>query len=657
MAVSRMLKVQIVAHASIKEEIKAFLREAGVIEVTDASVEGFHGEANEAETERFGRLLEKADSAVQYLEPYVPKRPFIERLGSGPMRVSEAEIEATLASIDIDEISQRCTRFESAIRKCRDELAWSAALVRELEPWLALQAPFESLSTERYRVQFWTLSERIFDTALNLLHEKHPLSHLEQVERGGGAVRAAIIVPNEESESAAELLKQAGGVRSGFDNLTGTPAAVIDAERRRRAACEAEIAKTQDESRALSRVMPELLTVSDYFREKRGLLDVERHFHRTQRTFVIEGWMRAVNRRRLERDLAKRWSDVELAARPPREGEDPPIHLENRPAAQPFEFVMTLYGRPQYGEIDPTPYIAPFFMLFFSLCLTDAGYGFVLAGLCGLFLYGFKIRGGMRNLLQVLFFAGIITIVTGAFTGGYFGIETNVLPAALQRIILIDPLKEPMKMLDFAFLLGIIHILFGIGIRMVVNFRAHLWADAIFSDLLWILFLMALAPLGYRGILGGNVPSSVMFYCSRAAIGIAAALFVSGMRKEKNKFFGIFKSIIKFYDVTGYFGDVLSYARLLALGLATAAIALAINGIAEMVKGLPHYTGYVAFVLVLVVGHLFNITVNTLGAFVHSARLQYLEFFNKFFTGGGREFRPFRSERRYTIVKEIGTRS
>jgi len=211
-------------------------------------------------------------------------------------------------------------------------------------------------------------------------------------------------------------------------------------------------------------------------------------------------------------------------------------------------------------------------------------------------------------------------------------------------------------MLNIAFLIGFVHILFGIGVRMVVNFRARLWSDAVFDDLGWILFLIALGPLCFAYVLGGSAPPQVLFWCARAALGLAAALFVTGARKEKNKLVGAFKSLLKFYSVTGYFSDVLSYARLLALGLASAAIAVAINSIADMVKGLPFYTGYVAAVVVLIAGHTFNLAVNVLGAFVHSARLQYLEFFNKFFTGGGREFRPFRSERRYTIVRETGTK-
>jgi len=656
MAVSRMLKIQLVAHASIKDEIMVYLREAGVVEITDVSIDGFHGAADGEDGGRIASLGEKIDSAIRFLEPYVKKPSFAERLSGGTVPVSAADVAATLAAVDAEEISRRSGDLETTLRRCRDELSWSAALVKELEPWRFFTSPFEALSATNHAVQFWTIPEKAVSAALELADRMHPFIVHEEIVRSGGRVSVGVIVPRDEAPAIAELLKQTGGVRNAFESLTGAPASIIEKERNRQTGLETELEKAEADARDLAQVSPSLRVLSDYFQERQGLLEVERHFHHTERTFLLEGWIRAVDRRRIERDLTKRWSDLEIITRPPRDGEDPPVCLANRRAVQPFEFIMTLYGRPLYGEVDPTPLLAPFFILCFSICMSDAGYGLVLASLCALFLFKFKIRGGMRLLLQVLFAGALLTLFVGVATGGYFGLDTKLLPPALTRFILINPLEEPMKMLNIAFLIGFVHILFGIGVRMAVNFRAHLWADAIFDDFGWIVFLIALGPLGFAHVLGGKVSAPVLFYCARAALGLAAVLFVAGARKERNKFVGAFKSLIKFYSITGYFSDILSYARLLALGLASAAIAVAINGIAEMVRGLPFYTGYLAAVVVLVLGHAFNLAVNVLGAFVHSARLQYLEFFNKFFTGGGREFRPFRSERRYTILREAGTK-
>jgi len=166
----------------------------------------------------------------------------------------------------------------------------------------------------------------------------------------------------------------------------------------------------------------------------------------------------------------------------------------------------------------------------------------------------------------------------------------------------------------------------------------------------WIVFIVFLVPLGYNFILGGEMSPGVMDLCKKAALGAGLVVVATGARKNPNPIMKVLGGVLKLYDVVGYFGDVLSYARLLALGLATGAIAMAINGVAEMASGIP-VVGIVAAVIVLIGGHLFNIAVNCLGGFVHSGRLQYLEFFSKFFEGGGRAFTPFREEKKYSVVR------
>ncbi|MCD4690397.1 V-type ATP synthase subunit I, partial [bacterium] len=198
--------------------------------------------------------------------------------------------------------------------------------------------------------------------------------------------------------------------------------------------------------------------------------------------------------------------------------------------------------------------------------------------------------------------------------------------------------------------IGIIQIFTGLAVKMVADFKDHRWVDGILDQLLWIVFLALLVPLGYGFILGGNVPPAVNAFASKGAMIVGALVVLTGGRKTKNPIMKLLGGVLKLYDIVGYFGDVLSYARLLALGLATGAIAMAINGVAQMALEIP-IAGPVAFVLILIGGHIFNIAVNCLGGFVHAARLQYLEYFAKFFTGGGRPFEPFRTSKRYSVVK------
>ncbi len=657
MGISRMLKMQLLGHLSVKEELKKYLREAGVVEVTDVSIEQKEIKFDEESVLETEKLLEKTEAAVQFLDGYVEKLSFFERLGRGRLLTSPEEVERLSGELPLEEIWGRCDDLQNKIRAYSDELARSRELVRALEPWAGVAVALESIATEGYEMQFWTLPEKAADEELSLLKERFPLVEFEERARERSKSFLAVILPGTESEPLGEALGEMGAFHSTFANLEGTPADVMEKEKRRWKELAEEIEKAQSSARELAVVRNKLLMLADHFGERIGLGQVERYLFSTDHTFLLEGWVNAAGRRRLQEHLTKRFDDIELSFRPPTGDENPPIDLENRPAIRPFEFVTTLYGRPIYREVDPTPLLAPFFILFFALCLSDAGYGLTLSAVSAVLLIKFKPSGGAGKMLQLLFMGGIVTALVGLVTGGVFGIEAESFPAFLQRFVFINPLDEPMKMLNIAFLMGLVHLLFGIGLRMASNFRAGFVGDALFDDLLWILFLAALTPLGYSVILGGEISPELSFWSKRVSLGIAACIFLTGGRKQKGIVKKFFKGLIGFYDIVGYFGDVLSYARLLALGLATSAIAFAVNGIAGMVRGLPFYTGYIAAALILVLGHGFNMAVNTLGAFVHSGRLQYLEFFSKFFTGGGSEFRPFKSDRRYSVMKEKNIRS
>ena len=637
----------------MRDEVKRFLRELGVMEVTDVALEESESRFDEESVREYERRLEMTESALEFLEPYAEKRSFFERAGAGPIVTTRESLEALDGSGFADEVWERCSRLERRLREARDARARSRERVHMLEPWAPVDLPLDSLTTERFAVRFFTIPERETAEALASLEEAMPCTESVVCAEERGWAYTAVIVPSAETEELEERLKSAGGIEHSFTGLSGRPSEIIESELASQPTFDETVEEAEREARGLAHERKKLLLLLDHYRELAGLGAVEKHFYRTESAFVVEGWISAGNRRSFEKRVEERFDGLELYYREPGPTEEPPIDLQNSSLASPYEFVTTLYGRPVYREVDPTPLLAPFFILFFALCLTDAGYGLALSAVSALILIRFKPSGGAAKLMRLLFMGGIVTAVVGLLTGGVFGIETARFPEAVRRFVLINPLDEPMKMLNIAFLLGLVHMLFGMGIRMVSNFRAGLTTDALFGDLLWILFLIALAPLGFSAILGGYVPPDMLFWSKRASLVLALLILLSGGRGEKGIVKRFFKGLIGFYDVVGYFGDVLSYARLLALGLATSAIALAVNGIAAMVKGLPFYTGYIAAALVLVLGHGFNMAVNTLGAFVHSGRLQYLEFFSKFFTGGGREFRPFSSERRHSVVEEI----
>lgn len=345
---------------------------------------------------------------------------------------------------------------------------------------------------------------------------------------------------------------------------------------------------------------------------------------------VLEGFVPIDKREDLDPYLEE--NKILYISQQPHPEEHPPVELKNGRFARLFEPIGKLFSLPSYGEIDLTPLFAPFFMMFFGFCLGDAGYGliFIILG----FVVKPRVKPNMKPILTLVQFLGIGTLIFGVLTGTFFGM--NLLKADI-------PALESMKsfMLDsqqsfyHAVIIGVIQILFGIGVHAVNRFRQFGIQYAL-PQIGWLLLLPGLGVnFGLDGLaLVGNI---LIFG------GIALILFFS--EPKANVFARIGKGLWDLYNITGVFGDVLSYIRLFALGVSSAILGFVINAISMSInQGLP-YVGPVLMVIVLVIGHTANIFISSLGAFVHPMRLTFVEFYkNAGFSGGGKEYKPFKNK-------------
>jgi V/A-type H+-transporting ATPase subunit I len=364
----------------------------------------------------------------------------------------------------------------------------------------------------------------------------------------------------------------------------------------------------------------------------------------TEQTVILEGWVKKNDFSRLEKTVSQ-FPASSLSKIEPAEGEEIPVEI-----VRPFEVVTRLYGMPQHFEVDPTVFLAPFFALFFALCLTDAGYGLVIVALIALFIK--KIQGD-KKLMLMLGICSAVTVVAGALTGGWFGDAVQQFAPALgpvrRKMMWFDPLEKPMIFFGLALALGYFQILTGLFIAFVHNLKRKEYVAAVFDQLTWLVMLNSIvifgASKGWAGIppavgkffgIVALIPAAMIFLFSHREGGVGARL---GMG-----FYNLFSAIF-------YMGDVLSYLRLMALGMVTAGLAMAINVIAQITRPIPYGIGIVLTVVILVGGHAFNIAINTLGAFVHTLRLQYVEFFPKFLVGGGKSFEPLSKEYKRIYIK------
>ena len=303
---------------------------------------------------------------------------------------------------------------------------------------------------------------------------------------------------------------------------------------------------------------------------------------------------------------------------------------------------------PQHFEVDPTVFLAPFFALFFAMCLTDAGYGLVIIAVMVFFI---KKMQGDKKLMWMLGICSAVTVVAGALTGGWFGDGVQQFLPALkpvrEKLMWFDPFEKPMLFFALALALGYVHIMTGLMIGFVHNLKRKQYIAGLCDQftLLVMLNSIAIFAAGKAGV----VPIEVgKFFGTLAIIPAAVILLFSQRHGGWGSRIGM--GVYNLFSTIFYVGDVLSYIRLMALGMVTAGLAMAINVMAKLALDIPYGIGVVGMILILVGGHGFNIAINALGAFVHTLRLQYAEFFPKFFVGGGRLFEPLSKEYKHIYI-------
>lgn len=342
--------------------------------------------------------------------------------------------------------------------------------------------------------------------------------------------------------------------------------------------------------------------------------------------------------------LCKKFKEVSIIFFDPYKDEDVPTVLYNKPSVEPYEFITTLYGYPKIGTVDPTELLAPFFTLFFALCLSDIFYGFLLIVLW--LMLKNKINKNSQYYKFVLLFKylGLTSVVVGVFLDSFLGISIFKNFKLPMNLTLFDPLNRPIDMLKFTFLLGYAQIVFGLAINAVKSYKESDILSMI-DNISWIVFITTFAPFVYKLFFPKELPVQLIKVSTKISFAVFLFIVIFQSRNIKNVLLKPVTIFVKAYNVIGFYADILSYSRILALALASCAISQTVN---IFVVKLFHaqlfgikYIEPILAPIVFVGGHVFNFVMSMLSGMVHSARLQYLEFFSKFFVSGGRPIKLF----------------
>ena len=574
-------------------------------------------------------------AALAALDRFAPGKKGLFRKRQGVSRASffdeENERQARAAAEAINADMRRLGEIESERTK-------NEALRASLTPWLAVDAPLDSTDGV-LSLLFGTVGATVTDDALRALSDSLSGLLTWQQASSDKTLRYLLIACHKSvKEQALSALRELGFSTVSFRGLCGT------AEENDKK-LEAALAALESERREIERRVERfggnretLLEASDRAAILLRREEAKSRLVETDKVFLLEGWLPADRCTALEKALEPFTCAVET--REPAEDEYPqvPVQLRNNKLTRPLNMVTEMYSLPAYGTLDPNPLMAPFFILFYGIMMADMGYGLLMMIASVIIGKKYRPKGTSGELFSLLGLCGLSTFIVGAMTGGFFGDFLTQLVAivspgtvfALPK--LFDPLDDLTMILIGSMALGLVQIITGMAISLIEKCKRKKFLDAFFEEITWwIVFLgIALAVL--------KKGTAVLYLgCALVLLGP----IVQG--KGWGKLTGVFGSI--YNHVTGYFGDILSYTRLMALMLAGSVIAQVFNMLAAMPGNV------VAFLIISMLGNAMNFGLNLLGCYVHDLRLQCLEFFNKFYVDGGKPFRPMTLDTEYVDLQ------
>ena len=653
MAVSKMTKIMIVSHRSEVTELLETLQKEGICQILNAeqAMVTKHWPELITEAERpkdIEARLNKLGKSIAFLKNYSKAAGGLTTMLAPRVVVDEESYKKVISETGIFEIVEQCESTESRIEKLKLEIENLRGILGQLGPWEKLETPVEELEQlKKATCLAGLLPSQNFD---KVAEEAGKLgSAVQKIGMTNNSFACLVVCLNETINDIQKLLRSAEFEYVSFSPMKGTVKQLIQQYNEKLKEAQRELSELDAKAFALSEHLLKLEILYDHYDNILKREHTKEAAPATECTVVLEGWVKEKDYARLEKSVS-RFKASSLAKITPAEGEEIPVDIENKTGVRPFEFITRLYGMPRYVEVDPTSWLAPFFAVFFGICLGDAGYGLVMMAALAYIII--KMQGD-KKLLWMLFICGLPTIIFGALTGGWFADFIPQFVPSLdpirRKLMWFDPLATPQKLVIISIGLGYVHLMTGLVIALIYNLKQKNFLAATIDQLTWLIMLNSVALLiaGKAGL----VPATVSKVCGYTALIPAVMIFLFSHREGGlgarlgMGFYNIFSSIF-------YMGDLLSYLRLMGLSLVGGGLGMAFNLLAKIATGIPYGIGIIVMIVILIGGHGLNLVLSILGAFVHTLRLQYVEFFPKFFVGGGKEFTPLSKEYKYIYIKK-----
>ncbi len=668
MAMLQMQRIYIYALKKDRKPLLEMLQRRGVVEVSDNMPEDsiFHKTDTSYAKSNFEKSISVCKDAVEILDKYVPvDKPLLAML-NGRKTVTEEQYN------EFKEKYEATVRTAGRIIACNKEIIERKAEIQRFEvqaemltPWTSLDVPLQFSQTAHTRSFIGTLPKEVtLEKIYERLAEYMPVN-VDIISSSKEQTCIFVLCTKKNAEGVFEALRS---IDFSYPSVSSekSPSEQLQEIERLINENKAEIERVEQEIKELAVLREDFLFLQDYDRMRYDKYDVIGKLLQSKSVFVISGYISRNEAAALEKELFIRF-DAAVELEEPGEDEDIPIVLNNNGFAQPLEWVVEGFSLPGKGEADPTFIMALFYYFLFGIMLADGGYGLLIIAACayGLAKGKASMEQSTKNFLKMFLFCGISTTFWGVLFGSYFGDIVDVIGAKFFGVTELPvipalwfvPVNRPMQMLSFSMILGIIHILTGLSIKIYQLVKQKDYLAIVYDALSWFVLVVSSTLLlvsldMIRNILSITfvLPQGVITASAILAILSSVLIVLTNGRESRNPIKRFLKGAYALYGITGYLSDVLSYSRLLALGLASGVIASVINKMAAMAAN--GVIGVILMIIILLAGHVINFAINILGAYVHTNRLQYVEFFGKFYGGGGRAFNPFDMKTKYYKVKE-----
>lgn len=634
--ITPMKKINICGVKNSRKACLETLQKYGVVEITrqEENCGAGHPDVSERITQ-FDKYISASSKAIDILDDLVPEKKglfFVRKDISGDKYSMNADEISSVGSVALEIISSK-KKIEDNILS----IGKRRAQIETITPWLGLDVPMNTSGTERTEASLMSapmeLDSMVMDEILGDIKDK---VYYEIEYTSKNISNVFLVYPKDYSDKVTAILRGNGFSLSQAGLSHRTPEKKIENIKEKIECLENHNKELAEKIASYASRRDEIKLFYDHLvLRKEKYLNLQ-NLLVTDEAFFIEGFIPESKCSILKSALEKNAvCSVEFDDIAP--DEEAPVLFNNNAFVKPVESITSDYSMPSKKDIDPNAVMSIFYYAFFGMMFSDAGYGLLMILVCGFIGFFARAESSTKQFMRMFFYCGVSTFVWGMLFGSFFGDAIKGL-----RPLWINPVEEPLLLLIFSIGLGLVQIVAGLVCKFIVDYRSGEKTAAIFDSGSWIIILVG-AAVGCGGAFLKVSPLTTAGV-ALAVTGVISVVLMKG-RDSKNIFARLFNGVIGLYDVTSYVSDLLSYSRLMALGLATGVIGQVVNVMRSLTGS--SIIGVILSAVIFVVGHALNFAINVLGAYVHTNRLQYVEFYSKFYEGGGKKFAPLSMNTKY----------